>query len=96
MNEENKEEMTKEDVWGKFDDQTREKLSSGMVLHNSKEKCSIFKDEVPFKSVTIVCNEDDIGEVSYWLDYVQGGDCISMYKDLPNGKVAIRADYQCW
>lgn len=88
--------LTKEDVWGKYDEKTHSMLTNGMIVARTKEKCPIFKDIVPFKSVTVVCDEKDQNEVSYWLSYVHGGDCIEMTKSLPGGKIAIRSNYMCW
>ena len=59
-------------------------------------KCPIFGDEVPYKSVTVVCPASIEEQVIYWLGYVQGGDCVSKRKVLPDGRVAVRADYMCW
>ena len=58
--------------------------------------CPIFGDEVPWKSATAVCAIAMEPEVTYWLEYVQGGNCISKRKELPGGRVALRCDYQCW
>lgn len=58
--------------------------------------CPIWKDRLPYKSVTVVCNVDQSGEVESWLSYVHGGDCISKIKMLPNNKVAFRSNYMCW
>lgn len=57
--------------------------------------CPIWKDKIPWKSLTVVCSNDEVNEVLYWLSYVHGGE-VSRMKKLPNGKVAIRSDYQCW
>ena len=58
--------------------------------------CPIFKDKLPFKAVTVVCDREQEQEVVYWLEYVQGGNCVTQRSGLRNGKVAIRAEYQCW
>lgn len=50
--------LTKEDVWGKFDEETHEKLSDGMIVSRTGEICEIFGDEVPYKSVTVICDSD--------------------------------------
>jgi len=59
-------------------------------------KCPVFGDEVPYKSVTAVFPAAIESDVTYWLGYVQGGDCVSKRKVLPDGRVAVRADYMCW
>jgi len=103
--------LTKEDVWGKWVNHHR--VSWGMIVadhnlggHNEKtassnDRCPMFADLVGWKSVTVVCGVEWEDEVSYWLEFVQGGDCISQDKyftDKETGKeyVALRADYQCW
>ena len=62
----------------------------------SKNKCPIFKDFIDWKSVTVICDENLENEVSYWLAYVHGGGNISKVIQLPNKKIAMRSDYQCW
>lgn len=90
-------ELTKEDVWGKYDLDTGTRIHKGMIVARSKEVCPHFGDTVPYKSVTVVCDAPQEAAVSYWLDYVQGGNSISDRKELLEGKqVALRADYQCW
>lgn len=87
-------ELTQEDVWGKFENHT--KVSDGMIVARSDDKCPYFGDVVPYKSVTVVCDMKDFNQVTYWLEYVHGGDCVTYTKELPKGKIAIRSDYQCW
>lgn len=58
--------------------------------------CPVWKDKLPYKSVTVICDEAQVGDVMYWLHYVHGGDCISNEKKLPDGKYAIRSNYMCW
>ena len=86
--------IQKEDVFGKWVDHVR--VHRGMVVSDSEERCPIFKDVVPYKSVTVVCPKEFSEEVAYWLEYVHGGDSISQVKDLPDGKIALRSDYMCW
>ena len=62
----------------------------------SNQKCPIFKSFIPYKSQTIVCHEEELNEVIFWCEFVQGGDCISQLKHLKDGKVAIRSNYMCW
>ena len=91
--------LTLNDVWGVYDEDKSKKVSNGMVVAKSEDICPIFKDEVPFKSSTIVCDLDLEEEVEYWCDFVMGGGSISERKELKGknkGKVALRADYQCW
>lgn len=91
----NKKTLTKEDVWGKFNEKF-EKISNGMIVARYNDKCPVFKDIIPYKSVTVVCKPEEEHEVIYWLGYVQGGDCVSKRAELKNGNIALRADYQCW
>ena len=107
--------LTKEDVWGKWirTEQGSFRLSFGMIVADcrlggfnekkarSKMKCPIFNDYVDYKSVTVLCGIEWEEEVLYWLEYVQGGDCVSQTKYLKDTEtkkeyVAIRGDYQCW
>lgn len=83
--------LTKDDVWGSAADNY-----TGMIVARSESKCPIFKDKVPYKSVTVVCDIAQQGEVEYWLEYVHGGNCVCKTKKLPENKIAIRSDYQCW
>ena len=87
--------MKMEDVWGRYN-KKRGEVVGGMIVANSEQRCPIFKDKVPYKSVTVVCKTDQEGEVSFWLEYVHGGGSISNVKKLKDGKIAIRSDYQCW
>lgn len=106
--------VSKDDVWGKFDDNLN-LISRGMIvaqgyigdkyyekgLEHWKKKlqvsnvCPVWGDELPYKSVTVICNKEQEDEVRYWLCYVHGGEA-EMSKTLPDGKVAIRSNYQCW
>lgn len=91
----NKKNITKEDVWGKVNENF-EKIDNGMIIARYNAKCPVFKDIIPYKSVTVVCKPEEENEVIYWLEYVQGMDCISRRAELENGDIALRADYQCW
>jgi len=88
--------LTKEDVWGKYDTKNYKKISDGMIVAQAKEKCPIFKDNLPYKSVTVVCKEKQQREVEYWLEYVHGGECVSKTKKIGFSRVAIRSNYMCW
>ena len=88
--------LTQEDVWGEFDIYKGKRISNGMVVARYKDICPIFNDEVPYKSVTVVCPKSQYDEVVYWLEYVHGGDCVSITKELDDLRIAIRSDYQCW
>lgn len=57
--------------------------------------CPVWGDELPYKSVTVICEKEQEDEVKYWLSYVHGGEP-EMSKNLPDGKVAIRSYYKCW
>lgn len=90
------ENLTKEDVWGVFDMEKMERTSEGMIVARHKDICPIFKDEVPYKSVTVVCPKKRYDEVVYWLEYVHGADCVTMIEELDDLRIAIRSEYQCW
>ena len=62
----------------------------------SKDKCPIFKNYIPYKSCTLMCNESELDEIIYWSEWVMGGGCVSKHKVLKNGYVAIQIDYMCW
>ena len=91
--------LTKDDVFGLWDDD-HNKVNDGLVVargtYEGVEICPIFGDDVPWKSVTIVCDVEQADEVDHWCVFVHGGNCISKYKDLPDGKVAIRSNYMAW
>lgn len=86
--------LEKDDVWPLFDDKDK-KITEGRIVASSGEKCPIWKDKVPYKSVTAVCTKDELNEVLYWLSYVHGGEHSKMCP-LPDNKIAIRSDYQAW
>ena len=88
--------LTKEDVWGKFDEETHQRLSPGMIVARSEQICPVWKDKLPYKSVTVICKAEEVGEVIYWLGYVHGGDSVSKQRKIAGGKVALRSDYMCW
>lgn len=80
-------ELTRDIVWER----------SGRFLVGYSEKvCPIWGDTIPYKSATFVCDEKDEARVTYWIEYVHGGNSIVRRKLLPDGKVALRSDYQCW
>lgn len=87
--------LTKEDVWGTFDD-NHERISWGMIVAQNEQTCPIFGDVVPYKSVTVICRPNQVEEVQYWLEYVHGGGSISHATTLENGDMAIRSNYMCW
>lgn len=57
--------------------------------------CPVWKDKLPYKSVTVICDESQADEVIHWLSYVHGGE-YSQRRNLTGGKVAFRSDYQAW
>lgn len=96
--------LTQEDVWGKVDFNHKtgdhKRISKGMIVATQAEgypnKCPIWHDNIPHKSVTVVCTVLQEPDVEYWLDFVQGTNSVSKRKTLPKGKLALRADYKCW
>jgi|TARA_R110000803_G_C11831281_1_gene303324 hypothetical protein len=101
------EEITQEDVWGKWTEDYQTQIHKGMVVANcqlggmnkdklrSNEKCPIFKTYIPWKSATIVAPIELAEQVAYWLEYNHGADCISKVKEF-DGKIAFRSDYMAW
>lgn len=87
--------VQKADVFGDFDHDTLKKLGDGMVVARSEQKCPVFGDTVPYKSVTVVFDADQEADVAYWLAYVHGGP-YARRKVLEDGRVALRSDYQAW
>jgi hypothetical protein len=89
--------LYKDDVWGAYDIESHERVADGLIVARSEERCPIFGDTVPYKSVTVVFDPEvhPYGEVCYWLSYVHGGQH-SNEKTLEDGRIAIRSDYQCW
>ncbi len=59
------------------------------------QRCPVLGDLLPYKSVSIICEQKDYNAVTYWLEYVHGGGCISNQKETKDGKIFIRSDYQC-
>lgn len=112
---ENNMKVSKDDVWGKYDDNLN-LLDRGMIvaqgyvgdkfyeegLEHWKNKvqttnvCPVWKDALPYKSVTVICTQEQRSNVEYWLEYVHGGGCIEKIKEFSDGKVAIRSNYMCW
>ncbi len=88
-------EITKDDVFGKWTD-AHVKVHDGMVVARQDQPCPHFGDTVPYKSVTVVCQDSLIEQVAYWLEYTHGCDCIEKLQSLGNGKTAIRSDYMAW
>ena len=62
----------------------------------SKGRCPIFGDFVDWKSVTVVCTKEEEWEVETQLTYQHGADSVSQYKELDDGRVAMRSDYMAW
>lgn len=90
------ENLTKDDVFGVYDFKNNKMIDNGMVVARSKEDCPIFKDILPYKSMTVVCQNEQQEDVVYWLEYVHGSNCVSKVKKLDESNIAIRSDYQCW
>lgn len=96
--------LTQEDVWGKVDFNYKtgkdKRISKGMIVASQAkgypDKCPVWHDNIPKKSVTVICTNLQEPDVEYWLDYVLGAHSVSKRKSLPKGKLALRADYKCW
>lgn len=72
---------------------TQEKYNE--ITSRLPDTCPVWKDKMPYKSVTAICSEEEFDEVTFWLSYVHGGE-YEKVKNLPDGKVAIRSNYQAW
>ena len=65
--------LIKEDVWGEYGNP----MSRGMIIARSGDTCPIWKDKIPYKSVTAVCKPEQVDEVIYlvrirtWLEQRQ-------------------------
>lgn len=104
--------LTQEDVWGKVEEShwkggilngewiPSRRVSKGMIVASQTkgypDKCPIWHDKIPYKSVTVVCGVLQEPDVEYWLDFVLGTNSVSRRKVLPKGKLALRSDYKCW
>lgn len=88
--------LTQDDIWGKYDEKKSKRIDFGMIVARGEVRCPIFKDKLPYKSVTVVCKDNQIKEVIYWLEYVHGANSISKTKKLAEDKIAIRSNYMCW
>lgn len=100
--------LFKSDVWGKFDPETLESINEGMIVARGRpfsapedhqyslpSFCPVWNEELPYKSVTAICTEEDLDDVVFWLSYVHAVE-YQMVKRLPDNKVAIRSNYQAW
>jgi hypothetical protein len=100
--------LTKDDVWGKYDEINHRRIDDGMLVARGYGSyftgkphfnpiCPIWGDELPYKSVTVVGPIEQEQEIRYWLEYVHGGGSVSKRKVVEDGKkVALRSDYMCW
>lgn len=100
--------LTKEDVWGSRATHNADIKSDGMIVADSrlggfdedrlqsKGRCPIFGDHIPWKSVTVVGPADMEHEIEYWLSFVHGAESVSQVADLDDGRVAMRSDYMAW
>lgn len=92
--------IQKVDVFGEFDFKANKKISDGMVVASGKygenTTCPVFGDDVPWKSVTVICKPEQESEVVYWLGYVHGGGNISNRRVLDDGRIALRSNYMAW
>lgn len=92
--------VTKDDVFGRFDD-NYQRIDAGMVVARGDQVCPVWGDKLPYKSVTVVVPElavhnGQLSDVEYWLSFVHGGGNISRRKSMPDGTVAIRSNYMAW
>ena len=103
--------LTKADVWGKIEEDASgspRKLDNGMVIAFGGQRCPIYHDVVPSKSVTVFATADFLeakkatyDDVAYWLEFVLGAGCVrahgfGSYEGRDEFGLFIRADYKCW
>ena len=71
----------------------------------SKSKCPIFKNNIPYKSFTIIVDANQFDDAVNWCSNLHGHESISKIKQfnylrvgkhIRKNQVAIRSDYQCW
>lgn len=90
--------LHKDAVWPTYDENNDYAMvTEGLVVAKTDEKCPIFKDKVPMKSVTVVFDPTKFpeNEVEYWLGYVHGGEYSTRFV-MTDGTVALRSNYQAW
>lgn len=87
--------ITQKDVWGSYDENWK-KISDGMIVARTSEKCPVFGDILEYKDVTVICKLEEEKDVIYWLEYVHGCNCVTKRKELKGDKVALRSEYQSW
>ncbi len=87
------------DVFGKSKDDGTVRIDDGMVVAygrgDVKVKCPIFGDILPYKSVTVVCTQEQYPGVLQHLMNAHGGEHAGE-RVLSDGRIAIRSDYQAW
>jgi len=66
------------------------------LLARTGDRCPVWGDEIPYKSVTVLVPAGMLSEAVFSLEYVHGGGSISRQKLMPDGMCALRSDYQCW
>jgi hypothetical protein len=75
--------LTKDDVWGKWDEVANKKIDNGMLVAygcGEHASCPIWGDIIPYKSVTVVGPIEQEQEIRYWLEYVHGGGSVAARK----------------
>jgi len=87
--------LTKDDVWGKYDMESHKRLSEGMIIARTDDICPHFNDKLGYKDVTVRGPKSKASEISYWLEYVHGSDCVTKV-DQDETHIFIRSEYQCW
>jgi hypothetical protein len=70
-------------------------FDEGFVVARSDDRCPVFGDVVPYKSVTVIVPMEREADAQFSLEYVHGGGSVSARKAMGD-MVALRSDYQCW
>ena len=76
------------------------KKGNMVAAHEENKKnfsgvCPVWGDTLQYKSCTIICEAEQEAEVEHWISYVEGGPP-TLRKELDDGRIAFRADYQAW
>jgi len=65
------------------------------LIKEVPDVCPVWGDHMQWRSVTVICKEEDEVDVQCLLAMTHGGG-INRYKKLTDGRIALRSDYQAW
>ena len=87
--------ITKKTVFGCYASLDSSSQNTGMVIAISKGQCPVWNDLLPYKAVTVKCKPSQENAVTYWLEYVHGGNSVTKRLEK-DGALYLRSEYQCW